>query len=419
MTRHLVAEHGIRNVLLASRQGLEAPGAPELEAELTSLGAHVRIAACDVSYRAQLKTLIESVPEKHPLRGVVHAAGTLDDGVIESLTNERLDRVLAPKLDAAWHLHQLTEHLDLSMFVLFSSAAATFGSPGQGNYAAANAFLDTLAQHRTAKGLAATSLAWGQWATPNSMTGHLGDTDLARLARSGIAPLTPQQGLKLYDTATTIDQALIIPMRLDMSSLRALARAGITSPLLRGLVRTPPPRASDSARGSLARRIANTPEDQHQQLILELVRSEIAIVLGHATPQAIEPQRAFNELGFDSLAAVELRNRLNVTTGLQLPATLIFDYPSPAGLAEYLLGELARDQAGLGSGSSVDAQLDKLKLAVSSIAADDGERIRVTQRLQTVLSKLAAQERTAEDDDLAAATADEVFALMDKELGTF
>ena len=188
---------------------------------------------------------------------------------------------------------------------------------------------------------------------------------------------------------------------------------------MRGLVRTPPPRAGDSARGSLARRIANTPEDQHQQLILELVRSEIAIVLGHATPQAIEPQRAFNELGFDSLAAVELRNRLNVTTGLQLPATLIFDYPSPAGLAEYLLGELARDQAGLGSGSSVDAQLDKLEAAVSSIAADDGERIRVTQRLQTVLSKLAAQERTAEDDDLAAATADEVFALMDKELGTF
>ena len=217
MTRHLVAEHGIRNVLLASRQGLEAPGAPELEAELTSLGAHVRIAACDVSYRAQLKTLIESVPEKHPLRGVVHAAGTLDDGVVESLTNERLDRVLAPKLDAAWHLHQLTERLELSMFVLFSSAAATFGSPGQGNYAAANAFLDTLAQHRTAKGLAATSLAWGQWATPNSMTGHLSDTDLARLARSGIAPLTPQQGLKLYDTATTIDQALIIPMHLDMS----------------------------------------------------------------------------------------------------------------------------------------------------------------------------------------------------------
>ena len=155
--------------------------------------------------------------EKHPLRGVVHAAGTLDDGVVESLTNERLDRVLAPKLDAAWHLHQLTERLELSMFVLFSSAAATFGSPGQGNYAAANAFLDTLAQHRTAKGLAATSLAWGQWATPNSMTGHLSDTDLARLARSGIAPLTPQQGLKLYDTATTIDQALIIPMHLDMS----------------------------------------------------------------------------------------------------------------------------------------------------------------------------------------------------------
>ncbi len=341
VARHLVVEHGIRSVLLASRRGLDAEGASELQAELTGLGAQVRIAACDVSDRAELKALIGSVPEEFPLRGVVHAAGVLDDGVIDSLTNERLDRVLAPKADAAWHLHELTEHLDLSMFVLFSSAAATFGGPGQGNYAAANAFLDALAQYRCAKGLVATSLAWGQWAIPSGMIGHLSDADLARLARASVIPLTSEGGLELFDTAHIVGEALVLPMRLDIPALRALGKTGMLPPLLRGLIRAPARRASDNAKGSLARRLADVPEDKHRQLIIELVRSEIAIVLGHASPQAVEVQRAFNELGFDSLAAVELRNRLNIATGLRLPATLIFDYPTPPQLAEYLLGKLA------------------------------------------------------------------------------
>ena len=339
VARHLVARHNAAHLLVAGRQGLKARGAAELQAELAGLGARVRITACDVSDLAQLAALIGSIPEAHPLRGVVHAAGALDDGVIDSLTPERLDQVMAPKADAAWHLHQLTKHLDLSMFVLFSSVAATFGSPGQGNYAAANAFLDALATHRQTLGLPATSMAWGQWAMPSAMTEHLNDADLARMARSGVAPLTSQEGLELSDAALGRSEALVAPMRLNITTLRAQAKTGMLPPLLRGLIRTPARRASDRAGESLARRLADAPEDKRQQVILELVQSEIAVVLGHSSPRSIEGQRAFKDLGFDSLSAVELRNRLNTTTGLRLPATLVFDYPSPATLAEYLLAE--------------------------------------------------------------------------------
>ena len=216
VARHLVAEHGIRSLLLPSRRGLEAEGASELQAELTGLGAQVRITACDVSERAALEALIRSAPEGFPLRGVVHAAGVLDDGVIDLLTSERLDRVLSPKLDAAWHLHELTEHLDLQSFVCFSSAAATFGGPGQGNYAAANAFLDALAQYRRARGLVATSLAWGQWAVPSGMTDRLSDADLARLTRTGMAALSSEEGLSSSTSQRRSRRRSMIPLRLDM-----------------------------------------------------------------------------------------------------------------------------------------------------------------------------------------------------------
>ncbi|KKM14648.1 hypothetical protein LCGC14_1704030, partial [marine sediment metagenome] len=289
---------------------------------------------------------------------MIHAAGVLDDCVIESLDAKRIDRVLAPKLDAALHLHELTEKLDLSAFVLFSSVAATLGGPGQGNYAAANAFLDALAQHRRAKGLAASSLAWGLWEKPSAMTGDLREEDLARMSRMGMAPLSSQQGLELFDAARTIEAPLLVPVRLDTAALRAQARAGVLPALMRSLVRVPVRRAQQDA-GSLARRLAELPEAERDAVVLELVRTHVAAVLGHASPEAIEPQIAFKELGFDSLGAVELRNRLATTTGLRLPSTLVFDYPTSAAVAGYLRSRVEGERRGAAAVVRAPARADE------------------------------------------------------------
>ena len=341
VARHLVGARGVRSVVLASRRGREAPGAAELEAELVELGARVVIAACDVSDRDRLQRLLESVPEEHPLGIVVHAAGALDDGVIDSLSGERLDGVLAAKLDAAWHLHELTEGLDLRGFVCFSSAAGTFGNPGQGSYAAANAFLDALAAYRRARGLAGSSLAWGAWEQSAGMTGDLDEAARSRMGRLGVLTLTPREGLELLDAAERVDRALLLPMRLDLGRMRSLAASsGVVPALLRDLVRAPARRASRGGGGALARRLERLSEPERERAMLDLVRGEVAGVLGHASAESVPAGRAFTELGLDSLSAVELRNRLAESTGCTLPATLVFDYPTPAALAEYLLGEL-------------------------------------------------------------------------------
>jgi polyene macrolide polyketide synthase len=343
VARHLVAVHGARRLLLTSRRGGESVGAGELEAELAGLGAQVRIAACDVSDREQLEALIASVGEEHPLVAVVHAAGVLEDGVVESLTTEALDRVLAPKVDAALHLHELTSRLDLAAFVMFSSSAATLGSAGQANYSAANAFLDGLAAHRRAHGLPGSSLAWGLWAGASGMASSLGEADLTRIARSGLAALSVEEGLELFDAAVTVDEALVLPMRLDSSALRAQAEDGLLPAVLRGLVRARPRRVG-GATSSLARRLAAVPEQEREGVVLDVVRAEVAAVLGHPSGSTIEAQRSFSELGFDSLMAVELRNRLGGVTGLRLPTTLVFDYPTAAVLAAYLMVEISGTQ---------------------------------------------------------------------------
>ncbi|MEU4804933.1 type I polyketide synthase [Actinosynnema sp. NPDC023587] len=332
--RHLVRQHGAKHLLLVSRRGEAAEGVAELVAELDDLGASARVAACDVADRDQVAGLLGSLGR--PLTAVVHAAGVLDDGVVESLTVEQLDRVLRPKLDAALHLHELTDGQDLAAFVMFSSVAALVGSPGQGNYAAANAFLDALAAHRRAAGLPATSLAWGLWAEAGGMAGGLDDTDLARLERMGVSPLTTDVGLELFDQARRHDAALVVPVRLDLAALRAQARSGVLPALLRGLV---PARRAQAA-GSLAQRLAGVPAEQWEGVALDLVRSQVAAVLGHASPGEVEPDRAFRDLGFDSLAAVDLRNRLAKAAGVRLPSTLVFDYPTSAAVAELLLGEV-------------------------------------------------------------------------------
>jgi acyl transferase domain-containing protein/acyl carrier protein len=420
MAHHLAAEHGAKRLLLVSRSGSEATGVKALCDSLSELGCEARIAACDVADRGQLQELLATIPPEYPLTAVIHAAGVIDDGLIESLDAESFSRVLTPKVDAAINLHELTEHAGLSEFVLFSSIAASMGSPGQGNYAAANAFLDALAAHRRAKGLPCVSLAWSAWDRATGMTGALTESDRARFERVGIVPLSDEQGLELFDIACRAEEALILPVRLDMGSLRAQAKAGMLPMVLRGLVRVPTRQASDTG-GSLERRLADSPEAEWDGIVLELVRGHVAGVLGYASPEEVDPRRAFKELGFDSLAAVELRNRLGQAMGLKLPSTLVFDHPTPAAVAEYTRSKVSVNGAGA---PAIDEQLDKLEAALASIAEDDGERTRIkgrlqglTRRVQSLLADdsyvLAAVGAEAEDA-LESATDDEVFELLDK-----
>ncbi|MEU5424829.1 SDR family NAD(P)-dependent oxidoreductase [Streptomyces olivoreticuli] len=368
VARHLVAEHGVRHLLLVSRRGRAAEGMAELEAELSAAGAQVSIEACDVADRDALADLLAGIPVDRPLTGVVHAAGVLDDGVVESLTPERIDAVLCPKVDAAVNLHELTSGVDLSAFVLFSSAAATFGAAGQGNYAAANAFLDGLASSRRGLGLAGVSLAWGFWAERSEMTGHLGGTDMTRMARGGVIPLSSAEGLALFDVATAVDSALLVPARLDPAALRG--GRGPVPPLLRKLVSASTRRTAKSGADSddsLRRRLAGLPEAERDRVLLDLVSTAVGAVLGYAENDVVDAGRAFKELGFDSLTAVELRNRLNAATGLRLPATLVFDYPTPLALARHLHGELAGDEQRSGASAA----------APEPFAASDDEAIAI------------------------------------------
>jgi mycoketide-CoA synthase len=367
VARHLVVAHGARSLLLVSRGGLAGEGARELKGELEALGARVRIEACDVSERESVRELLGSIAAECPLRAVVHTAGLLEDSVIESLSAESVERVFAVKARAAWNLHELTERMDLGAFVLFSSAAGVLGSPGQANYAAANAFLDALAAHRRARGLPALSLAWGLWdQAVGGMAGGLSEGDRARMARAGVSPITSEQGLECFDMALDGGEALVVGLPLDLRALRVQAREGMLPALLSELVSAPARRhTAHQPTLTLAQRLAGAPEDQHQDLVLELVREQVATVLGHHTPETVNTQHTFKELGFDSLTAVELRNRLNTTTGLHLPATLIFDYPTTTAVAAHILGAMAPDRAP--SEGSDGGEDDRLRRTIASI----------------------------------------------------
>ncbi|HEV7649802.1 MAG TPA: type I polyketide synthase, partial [Actinophytocola sp.] len=351
VARHLVAEHGVRELVLAGRRGPDAPGAAELRADLERAGARVDLAACDVADRDALADLLNRVP----VSAVVHAAGVLDDGVLESQTPGRIDSVLRPKADAAWHLHELTREKDLSAFVLFSSLAGTFGGAGQANYAAANAFLDAVAEHRRAAGLPAVSLAWGPWRT--GMAGALADADVARLARLGTPPLADADGLALFDAAAGADRPAVVAARLDPARV---AGRGEPPHLLRGLVRSPARRAAVRAAAtvSLVDRMVRLVASEQRELLLDLVRAEVAFVLGHDGATAVEADRAFSELGFTSLTAVELRNRLAEATGLQLPATIVFDHPTAAAVADFVRAELLGAEPAEAGPSPVAARSD-------------------------------------------------------------
>ncbi|WP_152374180.1 type I polyketide synthase, partial [Mycobacterium tuberculosis] len=345
VARHVVARHGVRNLVLVSRRGPDAPGAAELVAELAAAGAQVQVVACDAADRAALAKVIADIPVQHPLSGVIHTAGALDDAVVMSLTPDRVDVVLRSKVDAAWHLHELTRDLDVSAFVMFSSMAGLVGSSGQANYAAANSFLDALAAHRRAHGLPAISLGWGLWDQASAMTGGLDAADLARLGREGVLALSTAEALELFDTAMIVDEPFLAPARIDLTALRAHAVA--VPPMFSDLASAPTRRQVDDSvaaaksKSALAHRLHGLPEAEQHAVLLGLVRLHIATVLGNITPEAIDPDKAFQDLGFDSLTAVEMRNRLKSATGLSLSPTLIFDYPTPNRLASYIRTELA------------------------------------------------------------------------------
>nr|WQM80008.1 type I polyketide synthase [Streptomyces sp.] len=418
--RHLAGEHGVKSLLLTSRRGMDAPGAAELVAELAELGAAVEVAACDVADRDAVAALVAG----RQLTGVVHSAGIVDDVLLGALTPERLDAVMRPKVDAAWHLHDLTRDHDLSAFVLFSSVAGTLGGAGQGNYAAANAWLDALARYRAARGLPALCLGWGPWTQVGGMADRLDEAELQRLRRTGMPPLSPDEGLALLDAATVPGRPpATLPVRFDVAVMRTQAETGALPALFGGLVRAPARRAS-SGRASLERRLNGLSGAEREQLLVDLVRGHVARILGHHGVDAVPPDRAVNELGLTSLGAVELRNALNAETGLSLPPTLVFDYPTPlavAGLLHENYQPVDADPA-----APLLAELSRMETALTALAADDdAAHAKVTARLEA-LSRRARDARSGVVADggpdgapapAADASDDELFEALNKELG--
>jgi thioester reductase-like protein len=335
LSTHLAAEHGARHLLLASRRGRDAAGAPELETALKVLGCDVQIAACDVTDKEQLQALLAAIPDEHPITAVIHAAGALDDGVIESLDAERLWQVMAPKVAGAMHLQDLTAQAGISELIFFSSAAGTLGGPGQGSYAAANCFLDALAAYRRAAGLPGMSLAWGPWETGSGMTATLSESARSRLARLGMTALSPEKGLALMDEARSVDAALLLPVLLDTQALRAQAKTGMLPATLRSIVHVPSP-SPGKQDGALARRLVSAAESERDAILVDAVRSHTAAVLGYPSVDTVPADAALKDLGVDSLTAIEITNRLSRDVGLRLPAGLILDHPTLAAIAAYL-----------------------------------------------------------------------------------
>ncbi|MEU8827587.1 type I polyketide synthase, partial [Streptomyces sp. NPDC048636] len=419
---HLVRTWRVGRLLLVGRRGPDAPGAKELADRLAELGAQVRIVAADVTDPEEVSGLLDGIDPAHPLTGVIHAAGVLDDAVVTSQTPERLARVWRPKATAATVLHTATAKLPLRMFVMFSSTAGTLGASGQSNYAAANAYCDALAAHRSTRGLPAVSIAWGLWADASGMTGHLEDTDRARLTRSGIGAMSRERALALLDASVLHGAHQLVAIDLDVRALAGQPALTLPAPLRALTIGGTARRTAASARphtdwaGHLA---ALPPAEQHRTL-LNLVLTHAAAALGHADPGRIHTERGFLELGFDSLTAIELRNRLTAVTGLRLATTLVFDHPNPVALAAYLHTELAPEKAD--PLPALLGELERLEGALLAAAQDETARGTLHQRLRTTVAKLAGPNGGEPEDAMVSgrihdASTDEIFQFIDRDLG--
>ncbi|WP_443732151.1 SDR family NAD(P)-dependent oxidoreductase [Streptomyces flavofungini] len=401
VARHLVAEHGVRSVVLMGR------GAPTQDArrdidELRARGVDVRVVACDAADRDALAAALAGLAADGVRVGsVLHAAGVLDDGILADLTPESLDRSLRPKVDAALHLHELTEHLGLDAFVLFSSLAGTMGSPAQGGYAAGNSFLDGLVEYRRSIGRPGVSIAWGLWEGVGGMGAGLTDTDLTRLSRIGVAPLTPERGLELLDAAVRRDAPVAVAAAWHLAGLRdRLATGGTVPALLENLVPAPA-RGAEAATADAPAASAGTGDR-----LLDTVLQEVAAVLGHASGAVVDPHGAFDQIGFDSLTAVELRNRLGAATGVKLPATFIYDWPTTTELVAHLKAEQGRVTGAAGADGAAArpadpdrgpqalldgiTQLESVFAEVTGAQLGDAVRDTVTDRLTALLTKLGS-----------------------------
>ena len=419
IARHLAATGQARHLLLLSRHGPHAPGANQLTEDLEAAGAETVITACDVTSRTDLQAALAAIPPDHPLTAVIHTAGTTSDATITTMTPDQIDHVLAPKATAAWHLHQLTANLPLTAFVLFSSAAGQLGAPGQGNYAAANTFLDALATWRHARGHPAQSLAWGQWAQDSGITSALTQQDRARLTRNGAIPMRTADALAAFDAALRLEQPVATPVTFNWVALHEQGRAGILAPVLRGLIRSQLTRPSADDR-SLAARLTSVDGSDRAELIASIVRDLTVTVLGQEGPEEIDSEKAFSDLGFTSLTAIEFRNRLSYQTGLKLPVSIIYDYPTLSVLAQYLLKSLIPEQPS--PERSLLGQLDAVEKILPELSGEKSKRTEIIGRLQSILHKLHQPDDTYEEigsngTDLQEATDQELFDALDSELG--
>ncbi|WP_205024103.1 SDR family NAD(P)-dependent oxidoreductase, partial [Streptomyces sp. HB132] len=414
-----LASQGAEHLLLVSRRGATAPGAAELEAELTEAGARVTVTACDITDADALRELLAAVPDEYPLTAVIHTAAVLDDGAVTTLTFDQVDRVLRAKAQAAWRLHELTRELELTAFVLFSSLAGTVGMAGQGNYAPANAYLDALAQYRRSQGLKATSVAWGSWAQGGMA--ELTAVNEVRL-RHGVPLLSPESAVSALEAALEHDDTTVVIADIDWDRFTHAYTATRSSHLLDEI---PEARSVLEAAGTadpttpLPDVLARLAPQERDRQLMSTVRTHVAAVLGHESADAVGLRRQFLELGLDSVTAVELRNRLNTATGLRLPTTVVFDHPTVADLVRHLGAELFDGTEG--SGTPGAAELDSLENLVAAMSDGDPSRAQIGGRLRSLLRSVSgtAQQETAavESEELEAASNDEIFEFIEKEFG--
>ncbi|MET8878143.1 beta-ketoacyl reductase, partial [Nocardia sp. NPDC004604] len=417
VARHLITAHGVRRVLLASRRGPDTPGAAELGEELGTFGAHVDIVACDVADRTALDRMLAQIPPQHPLTGVIHTAGVLADGLFATMASEQIANVLRPKVDAAWHLHEATKDLDLSLFVLYSSIAGIIGNPGQANYAAANVFLDALAQYRQVSGLPATSVAWGPWRQNTGMTSAFGAADFARLRREGFAPLDDEDGMALFDAALAGGRSAFVAAQVDRTALGETGPGELRA-VMRGLARPGRRRAAaGAARDSsdLASQLLGRSTAEQETIVLDVIRTQAAAVLGHDDMETIAPNKPFTDIGFDSLGVMEFRNRLKTTAGVQLSPTAMYDHPTPVALADFLRQEIApvEDLA-----ERIAADIDILARSCAAADLSTADRSVIASKLMAMWRRLKGKdtdeiEQHADAESLETVDDSELFAFID------